>query len=347
MASSKFIQSRAEQLAQHLSELISRREVPHPLPGTRAWSRSLGVGRGTLKMALRILKRDGLLRVHPRKRVQVEHSRMHMTPSARPSVVRWLFFCRDYPNISACSQFTDPITQQLNTREIHTSVEVCNTDRLKAIHRRGPRPNELLLLEAFSHKHQTMFSDFRRSALLIGDPFEGIGLASISIDVWAAVRQAVHSLAQRGIPRFTLAIKMGTRVPVLEHLRRICREAPHPIRGELFRVPGELYEMGRAAERLAAQIRPPHGIIVITRSLGMLMTAVLRAGLRVPEQVEFVGVNTTLENVCVCPLPRHYLYPTKTFTRAVCQAAFHYFEQGELPPLRTLIPLKLTIPAAS
>ena len=340
-----FLRSRAEQLADHLRACIARGEIVQPLPNIRAWSLQLGVGHGTLELALQLLRRKGLVRIRPRKGVHLLRATGSLKSSQHPPVVRWIAYGRDHPDISVQREFFGAILEKLSAHEIRFSVEMCNAIRLGNIHQRGTRAHERLMLISLPGKFQEMFADFRKNALIIGLPFPGVQLPFISTDVFSAVRHATHNLAQQGFTRISLVIKEGSRQPMVEHFRKICAEAPYPIQGDVVRMTDELRGQNVAAQRLAARITGRHGFVTIYPiPASVLMTAFMKKDIKVPEQVEVVAVNTTLQAIRTVPLPTYYPYPVEAFSKAVCQAAVHYFEQGSLPPLRKMIPLKLLSP---
>lgn len=341
------IQSRPEQLAERLREMVSRRELADPLPPIRAWCRTLGVGHGTLEAALRILRREGVVRVIPRGGSRIVRAKALRAHPERPRVIRWLFFGRDYPDLSHSAEVLGRMRQRLLDQDIDLSFEACDTVRLKAVHRRGPQPKELLVLPSFPRKLQEMFAGFGRNVLLIGPPFPGVELPFISIDVRAAVRDAIRLVAGRGIRGVTLVMREGSRQTVREWMEGLEGETGRRIRGDVAYLPEGLMEQSEAASRLVSRLRAPHALVAVyTISATMLMTALARAGFRTPGEVEVIGVNTTPESVRACPVPVHYPYPLEAFTKAVCRVAARYFEEGGIPRLRKLIPLRVVTPSA-
>jgi DNA-binding LacI/PurR family transcriptional regulator len=316
-------------------------EIRPPLPSIRNWSRRLGAGRGTLELALKLLKREGLVRIQPRKGIELlPATKVYRDSSASPTV-RWIAYGRDIPDTSGLEEIFEAISDGLKVHGIGFSIERCNSARLKAIHRRGERPDEMLLLVSLRKQFQALFVDFHRSALLLGLPFPSIRLPFISIDALAAVRNAVHRLSQRGISRITLVVKEGSGPELNEQFLQICSAVSRSIQGKTAHLPLDLHEQSAAAEKLAARMTGRHGLIVIYPiPAGVLMTALMRRGIRIPEEVEMVAVNTTLQAVRTVPVPAHYPFPVKAFARAICRAAAHYFKHGAIGPLRLLIPIR-------
>jgi DNA-binding LacI/PurR family transcriptional regulator len=340
-----FLRSKPEHLAEHLRDCIARGEIVEPLPNIRDWSERLGVAHGTLESAIGILKREGVLRTRPRKGVHIVRGPARARRLQQPPTVRCIFYGRHYRDVPTLTEIIGAISQRLTPHGIRFSLEMCNDARLRALHRQGERPHEMLLLSSMPKKYQELFSDFRRSVLLIGPPFPGIGLAFISNDVIPAFRHATYMLARRGFLRVSLLINESAGQPIDEEFRRICASAPQPIQGDVVRLPNELYEQNRAVQRLAARVVVRQGLITISPvPPGLIMMALMKRGVDVPGQVEVISVNTTSLEVRTFPLPIHYPFPMEKFAKTICQAAVHYFEQGSVPPLRKLLPLHVIEP---
>src|SRR5688572_27532163 len=122
-----FMRSRAEHLAGHLRDQITRGELFEPLPGTRAWSRTLGVARKTLEEALRILRHEGLITVHARGH------RLNRAAGARagggtsmPRVAHLLFYTRHSQNFYSDAEWVFPLSERLQAHGIQLHVERCS-----------------------------------------------------------------------------------------------------------------------------------------------------------------------------------------------------------------------------
>ncbi|MBI4025792.1 MAG: substrate-binding domain-containing protein [Verrucomicrobia bacterium] len=344
----KFIQSRVEQLADHLRERIARGEFSSPLPSIRDWSGRLGVAHCTLENALKILKRDGLVRTQPQK--PRKGSRLARKTRVRkvfrhPPLVRWLTYGRFYRDIPTQMEIFMVLNERLSLRGIRLSLEACSDSRLNAIHREGPRDDQMLALHSFSWEMQELFDDFKMSALLIGQPFPKVRLPFVTMDVLGAIRHATWLLARRGFHRISLVISKKSKQPIEEQFRRICAEPSPSVQDEVIRLPEEFHEQNCALRRLAARVTGNQAFIVNSPiPAALLMMALMKRGVDVPGQVEVIAMNATLAEARTFPLITYYPYPMERFSKALCQAAAHYFERGELPPLKLVIPLRMVAP---
>ncbi len=349
MEQASFIRSRAEQLADHIRGCIARGEVLRPIPNTRDWSSQLGVSRDTLKGAIKILKRKGLLRVRPRKGIELAHTPVLAKGWQRSRAVRWLYYGRDYPDASALVEIRAAISERLEPQGIRLTFERCDAARMRAIHRRGEHPGEMFLLGAVPDQFLGLFSTFKKSVLVIRPRLSGFQMPFISIEILSALRHATHMLVRRGFFRISLIVKEGSLRSTARLFQRICVEASRSLRGDVVRIPVGLCEQNLAVQRFAASIKGRHGLIALYPvPAGLLMTALMKRGLDVPEQVEVVAMNTTLQAIRLVPMPVYYPFPVEKFAKVICQAAVHYFEQGALPPIRKRIPIEMvaqTVPS--
>jgi DNA-binding LacI/PurR family transcriptional regulator len=342
----EFLRSKAEHLADHLREAIASGRLVEPLPNLRDWSSSLGVAHGTLEKALDILKREGLVRARPRKGI---HLVRRVSPRPRlkePPFVRLIeghnVKMKDVPTVL---QVLGSIALRLSAHGIRLGIEIYSDARLKTLHEQGERPNELLLFRSLPRRFQELFSDFQRSVLLLGEPAPGIQLPFITIDVLSAIRHAVFLLARRGFERIALVINESGRQPIDEEFSGMCAAAPRVVRGEVVRLPDELYAQNLAAQKLAARVTARQGLIVISPiHAGLLMMTVAGRGWKLGDEVEVIQMNAMPQEIRTHPIPIHYPTPLEPLSKAICHAAIHYFEQGTLPPLQKKFPLEMVSP---
>jgi DNA-binding LacI/PurR family transcriptional regulator len=341
----QFLRSTAELLAEHLRGAIERGELVEPLPPVHEWSARLGVSHGTLEKALQILKREDLIRTRPRMGIYLARPAPTRRRLQQPPTVRWIFSGLTWKKSPNVPEILGTVTQKLSEHGIRVSIDMLDGTRLKALHTRGELPHEMLVLSSFPREHQRLFSDFRRSALLLGAPFPGVELPYVLIDVLPALRHATFLLARRGFERITHVINEGRQQAPEEPFDRFCAEAPRPVRGDIVRLPDELLAQSVAAQRLAGRVSARHGLIVNSPiHAGLLMTALAGRGWKLGEEVEVIALNALPQEIRTCPVPIHYPYPLEAFSKAVCRAAIRYFEQGALPPLRKVIPLHMVAP---
>ena len=328
--------SRSKQLADHIRDSIARGELGEPLAGIRAWSKSLGVSSRTLQVALRMLQREGLLVIHPRKVIRLKQNRRRVPREVAASrrIVRFLYYGRQYPRLTFAE--LPSLAEQFRAHGMEISLERCTHARLKAISRSPPTPHELLFLCSVPAEYHRYFAHMTRNVLILGHPSPGSPLSFIAINLEGAARHAVQSLMRRGFSRISLVIDRGTShgvTRVIQAFQQTCAEWPHqPIHSNTVRMHVDPESMLLAARRFAVGVRTRQGILVVEPvSVGMIMTALLERGIAIPRQAEIIAISTFRESIMVCPRPIHYPYPVKAAVKGFVDAALHFFETGALP----------------
>lgn len=318
-----------------------------PLPGTRAWSRSLGVSAMSLKAALRMLQRDGLLVIQPRKSIRLVPG-WSRTPRGRPPrrpppVVRLIYYGRDYLE----SSFIEPpsLAARLQNHGIGFSLERCTHARLKAIGSSALPSNELLFLSSLPAAYHRYFALKRGQALVCGHPAPGSPLSYITVDEESAVHHATQSLLRRHFSRLSLLIDKGTPPGVSQIIamfQRTCAAWPHqPVHAETLRFELALDAMRGAARRFAARARGRQGVIVCEPvSATMVMTALMERGIVIHRDVEIIALDTPPNSIKVCPGLTDYPFPVKACVKRFTEAALHFFETGALPRLEVKLPIE-------
>jgi len=110
------------------------------------------------------------------------------------------------------------------------------------------------------------------------------------------------------------------------------------VQADVVRIPLEEEAMAMAARRFASRVTGRHGLIVIRPvSLAAVLTALLMRGIAIADQVEVVGIESTLHTVKSCPSVSHYPFPVQEQVKTITDAALHYFETGKLPNIHKLM----------
>ena len=201
-----FLRSKGEHLADHLRECIHRGEVLEPLPGTRAWSRTLGVDRKTLDRALGILRREGLVTVQARGYRLNRSAIKRVIRTATPRVVYMLYYARHFQNLHVARDWVFLLLERLHEHGIRLHLERCGDVRLRTLAHRKQQPNELFYLTTFNRRHQLLFAQARKSALVLGSPARGVGLPYITPDPISSVTHATQLLLRSGFRRLHLLL---------------------------------------------------------------------------------------------------------------------------------------------
>lgn len=339
------LRSRSAQLADYLRGCIVHGELAEPLPSIRDWSVRIGVGHNTLEAALKLLDREGLVTVRPRQRVRLVSSGGKVSADAfSHRTIRWVYYGDPSYDSAIWAELFVAVSGRLSEYGIQIVVERCSSGRLRDLRNGGEKPNQLLLLATLGEleRYQTWFAGFRRSALVIGLPRPGVGLPYVTVDVDSAIQHAVRYLSGRGFPRACLVMPAhSTRTPTEENFLRLCAQARPAMRGELFGLPSDLPQQWTALRHFVNRVQGRLGLVLIYPiATSLIMTALLRRGVEVPEQVELIPMNTMLHNVRVLPPPVYYPFPVDALARTIARAAVRYFQQGQVPRLSKQIALQ-------
>jgi len=347
-----FIRSRSEQLADYLRSRIQKGELLEPLPGTRLWSRNLGVARTTLNSALQILQREGMLKTHARGcRLNLPASAGGDPPQEKrkkdePRLVRMLFYVSDYPDLDNYLELIFLLSERLRKHGIQFQVEKCSDTRLRTIAMQENSPNELHFLASLAPRHQALFARVNKPCMVVGSPATGVELPFITLDQAGAVLHATQRLLRNGHSTVSL-VTSKLSAPGLEEstqaFQAACEKWPHqPVNAQSVLVPMDEVAQRASARRFAARLEGRRGIVVVGPvPVSMILTALLERGIAVPDQAEIIAVLPPFRMVSFCPPIRYYSMPIDRCVKAMVALAVHFFESGVVLPIYRRFPLEL------
>ena len=347
------LRTRAEQLAEHLRNQIDHGQLVEPLPNTRDWARQLEVGRNTLGTALKILERDGLVAHKGTKGFQLVARPHNVAPGSVRHIVRFVSYWPDMRgHHNAGSSLALVLAERLHLHDIELRTERWLDSHFRSLHRLRPAlgtpAREMFLLGGLPQKYLQLFARSGKPCLLLGTPAPGISLPHVTCDWNAALRHATFHLARRGFRRVFFIVRKSETPHVKRYSETFltaCRDAPQgPIAGEIHQPHMSLASQVAVASRLPARLKERAGIIVAgPLSAGALMTALLRRGIRIPDQVEIVYTNSLPELLMVDPLPAHYPYPLETVVKTLSRLIVQFFETGKLARVQKTVPVEMTV----
>lgn len=353
-ANLNFLRSRAELVADHLRDCIRRGELSEPLPGTRAWCQQLGIARKTLDAALRILRHEGLVKVHARGHQLNREARPRKPGSATATtrLVHLLYYSHDYPNLSADFGFVFLLSEKLQAHEIQLRVERCSDARLRAIADGKSTSTELFFLAALAPRHQQLFAGSGKPSFIFGSRAPCVPLPYLAVDQAGGVAHGTRLLLRHGFAKINLLVVPAVAPGFAESVAAFesaCKEWPHqPVHGKLIRMPAEESGMLAAVRRFAERVGERKGVLVIEPvAVGMVLTALLERGIRVPQQVEVVSVLPSPLTTRLCPPISFYQPPIRRIAKELTDIALHFFESGRLPQIEKRVSLQLVAGTAA
>ncbi|HAP39402.1 MAG TPA: hypothetical protein DCQ94_06550 [Nitrospira sp.] len=334
------LQSRAEQLADYLRAQWQRGALQEPLPGSRDWSRKLGVSRSTLDAALKLLAHEKWLEVTGRgvclRRQQPDGSRRR-----RPAV-KWLLEGTSQPVAHNYLAVAAMVQNRLRLKGIEVDWEVCSPGRIREI-ARHPVRDRLHILASLRPAFQRLFNDAGQPALVLGEVAAGLNLPFINVDLSGAVRHAVFELLRTGCTRLEL-VHLATPAVGIAKAEQTFTTA---VEGWTPRIPSRILCTGldrpsllAVMRRLVASQTQCLGCIVVAPvPVGMVVSVLLEHGLRLPQQVKVAAVFHAEDAVNLCPPLLHYPWPGPALAAKISAMAEAYFARGQAPASRTLTPV--------
>jgi DNA-binding LacI/PurR family transcriptional regulator len=292
----------AEQTAAHLTRELQNGRWQGALPGVNRLSVELGVSRETLRAALGVLERQGLLQAGGGGRARM------VTPNdagltARKSLrVAILLHTRLEDEVSS--------TQSLVLRIKHSleaAGNICvfapksqlelKLDPARIIRLVAQTPADAWVVASGSLELLQWFEAGSKPVIAIGGRLKGLAIASASRNAIPAFREVFRHLIDLGHRRITLLCPRERRVPCLSVIERGLQEelALRNIPFGDFNVPDWEQTPEGLEGLLEALFRmtPPTAIQVSFPCLAIGVLAFLsRRGLRVPEDVSLICEHT-------------------------------------------------------
>ncbi len=332
------LHSKPNQLAEYIRQSICSGTLATPLPGMRPWSQQLGVSRRTLNTALQILEREGLLTLLPRgARLNPDAVGKAPTNTNAPRRVRWLIEGTYRHNLHTHHITFDLLHERLRVRGIELKSEICTPVRLREIARQAANRNELLLLGSLPAAYQRLFAETGKPALVIGEVCAGLALPYVNTDQAGAVRHATFRLLRQGRTQLKLvhvkSAAAGMR-SAQAAFRAACTEwTKSPVNSQLIATELDLTSLLNSMRRVTTQIKPCMGILVLSPvPVGMVVTALLQHGIKVPQQAEVVALLHSAQSTLLYPPPPAYAWPMTAVVREITRASEHFFATGALAP---------------
>jgi len=308
------------QVADILREALRDGRWPHHLPGEHSLSDLLQVSRSTLRAALELLRREGLLRVSQgRRRWLTPEARRRRLPTSKTIGVvssmrldemsgRSIFVMDELRRHLQRGGFElqlhplPPSTQRAEARQLRLLVE-----RTRAA---------CWVLSSCTKELQSWFARNPWPTLVLGSCHEGVDLPSFTLDYAASCRHAIGELRRLGHRRIALVMErtpFAGMTEVEESFREALGEDGHcPVRHHDGSVPG----IERLLSALATGPARPTAVIA-TRAVDSLtiFTRFLQSGVRVPRDVSMVSLFDDFFLTRVTPPIARYACNNTTFAR--------------------------------
>jgi hypothetical protein len=333
------VQSRAEQVAGYLREQLARGALVAPLPGTREWSRQLGVSRSTLDAAVKLLEREQWIKITAQGVALRETGSPGRNRSVRPRI-RWLLESAQQIPIHNSIAAVGMMQNRVRLKGIEVDWELCRPARLREIARSRTGAGDLFILASLHPAFQRHFVEAGKPALVLGEVAAGLDLAFVNADLSGAVRHAVFQLLRAGCTRMEL-IRLNHPATGIANAARAFEEAvkawPMAVPARVLVTTLDRPSLLAAMRRLVAARSGCVGCVVLAPvPVGMVVSALLTDGRKLPGQAKVAAVFHSDDAVRLCAPLLHYPWPGRALVAKISAMADTYFATGQLPASRTL-----------
>lgn len=336
------LQSRVEQVADYLRGQLTRGELVAPLPGTREWSRKLGVSRSTLDAAVKLLEREQWMKITAQGIALRENKLPVRSRAARPRI-RWLLDSAQKIPPQNYIAAAGLVQNRVRLKGIEVDWELCHPARLREIARSRTTGNDLFVLASLPPAWQRLFRAAKKAVLVLGDVAKDLDLPYLNADLSGAVRHGVFQLLRSGCTRVEL-INLRHPAAGIANAATAFAEAvkawPEAVPSRILTTALDRHSLLTAMRRLVATRTACLGCVVVAPvPVGMVVTALLADDRKFPGQARVAAVFHSDDAVRLCAPLWHYPWPGRALVAKISAMAEAYFATGRLPASRTLTPV--------
>ncbi len=306
------------------------------LPGERDLCAEFQISRPTLRQALQVLERKGLVEVAQGRRRRIIQKRVKGTPAAQQNVIGLVspVSLRSLPPFALfwIDEVRTNLAKEGYRLEFHTShaSDARHPDRaLRRLVYGNPAALWILLLSP--PVVQQWFMDKKVPCLLAGASFPGINLPSIDIDYRAACHHAVGVFRRHGHERLALVIPATGLVGDNDSEAGFCESANSDTTPVILRHDGTPEDIIRRLEGCLRLQSPPNGFLV-ARSAHVLtvLTVLLRRGLKLPTQAAVISRDDDTFLEFVTPRVARYSANPDIFARKLFRLIIQMVHTGPI-----------------
>jgi len=334
-----------------LKDNINRGVWKETLPGERDLADQLQVSRPTLRAALSLLQKDGMIRTAHGKRRLILRVEL---PAA--SSRRLMIGLVDRTPVAEVRQLTFQLMMELRNHLHRDGFESeyliappqsLRTDRQKLEDFIKKRSLTCCVLMRSSEEDQKQLYDQGVPTLVLGTAYPSTELPSLDVDYYSVCRHAAGTFLHRGHRKLVL-IRSDNRIAgdhaSVEGFMDGIAQSPHPdAHATVIRHRSLPTDLNRKLDRLLSSGKSrPTGIFTFS-ALETLITIMhlQRRGISVPEDMSLIARDLDLFFNCLEPTITHYAYDNSAVCRRLTRFVRQLVEQGALPTRKNLIYPKL------
>lgn len=313
------------------------------LPGERRLASQLNVSRRTLQSALRVIEREGLVRVWQGSRRRIVGRPPHGRPSVCPPVIGLLAAMvgrqRHPTHVMRLTERLRDLAHELGLRlQVHPPRDLLKPnpeDRLESLVREnGAR---CWVLAAMPRAVQQWFDQRTLPAVVSGSRFDEIGLPAVSRDMRAQCRHAVGVFARHGHRRVAFLMyerkAAGDVLSERGFLEGCAAVGIEPAHALVIDHDGSIPDIKCKVDRLMSLETRPTALLTMDPNYTITITThLMNSGYRIPGDVSVICRD---ENE-----PQHHIVPAITCYDAcsepiitrVCRLVSSIVQTGYAPP---------------
>jgi len=342
--------------ANALKEWISAGVVRDILPGELQLKKRLGVGRDTLRLALKSLTQEGWVTSSfqgRQRRVRTKH--LPDTENLKATRLPVTFLSRHPVESQVTTLEMEDTQMHLAERGHHLRYLAPAVFRLKRPEYRleqlaRANPSAAWILYGATEAMQRWFEGHELPTFIYGSPFPGVNLPFIVSDWEAAAFHAGIQLVRRG-HRIIGIMEYETRFPgVLREEQGLERAlAAAGGKGQLvrFKDDGTPVSIARSLEfAFGLQRRPTALVLTYASQLLTCYSWMVAQGIRVPADVSLVSLTNDGWFADLHPPVCYYRADTKLMSRHIAQRVLELVETGHVTRKSLRIPLEY-VPGAT
>nr|HRJ72359.1 GntR family transcriptional regulator [Terrimicrobiaceae bacterium] len=306
--------SRSEQIAEGLRASIRQGIWKNHLPPERTLCEQVGTSRPTLRQAIHLLEKDGIVRTRAGALTEIQIRSHPLRTAKRPAHAILLTGLPSYASSQTVLSMLDEIRRELSRRgcayEFLLDQRVSRANPGPALQKLvGQYGADCWILASVPHAVQSWFQTRGLRSVVLGSTFDAIRMPSIDADHRAVARHAVGVCARLGHRRLAylqrhdrtagedLALA-GLREALAAGPSISCSIAPHS---------GDLQGLQSRMKDLFRGPIPPTALLV-SHALDTLAAFLwlLRAGRRIPQDVSVLTLRHEDMLSVLTPASSHY-----------------------------------------
>lgn len=316
------------------------------LPSERQLCALFQVSRPTIRTALHLLAKQGLLEIRQGRRNRLLGGPRRSPP--RPNRLIGLVTHEPLEHMSLTSYHgISAMRTHLAEHGFSTELLVCPVRKARTQCRRleefvRQRRVFCCVLTSVSRELQRWFSAHSVPALVLGSCHPEVNLPSLDVDYRSVCRHAAGVLLAKGhrrvglvVPHFGVAGDLASETGFREGLGRSTRPE---VRGVLVRHNGTAASIATRLDALLASPDKPTGLVVAkSRHTFMVLMHLLRRGIAVPDQVSIIARDHDRVFDLVSPAVSHYAFASESMAQRLTRLMLQLVDQGYLSPEPNLI----------